>query len=117
MLLKSEGRHPVAHTFNERDAAAEAPAVPVARVNVLLCDAYDSNALSCSIAAASHGRRKPRNVADDADVPPRHFLLHVGIQYYVALAGGQSAAVAVAGPLNLHSELDVMESIVLVEQL
>ena len=117
MLLKSEGRHPVAHTFNERDAAAEAPAVPVARVNVLLCDADDSDALSCSIAAASHGRRQPRDVADNADVTPRHLLLHVGIQDHVALAGGHGAAVAVAGPLNLNSELDVMQSVVLVEQL
>ncbi len=56
VLFESEGRvMAVDMTFDERNATAVAAAVPVAGVNVLLCDADDGDALSRPVAAGSQG--------------------------------------------------------------
>ncbi len=55
-------------------------------------------------------------MADNTDVPPGHFLLHVRVQDDVALSGRFSAAVAVADPLHFDSALDIVENTVLIKQ-
>ncbi len=56
VLFECEGRVVAGDmTFDERDATAVAATVPVARVDVLLCNADDGDALSRPIAAGSQG--------------------------------------------------------------
>ena len=89
----------------------------MAGMNVLLCDAGNSNALAGSIPPLSDGRLQPLHVADDSDVTPRDLVIDKRVNDYITFVWRSSAAVDVPRPLDFDATFHIVEDIVLLEQL
>jgi hypothetical protein len=117
VLFKSKRGLAFSRSLDKGNAAPVRPAVPAARVYVLLRNACDGNALAGAITARTHGRGQPLDVADDAYMAPRDFVFNIRIDDDVALVRGARPAVQRARPFNFHTAFNVVKDVVLTEEL
>lgn len=89
----------------------------MARVDVLLSYASDSDALTGAIPTCPYRRRKPVHVADYSYMPPWNFAFNKWVNDNIAFVGRGGAAVDVTSPLNLNATFNIVKHVVLLEQL